>query len=216
MEFAGKVRAGRAFLGWSQDRLAQESDLSLQGIQKIERAETQPTARTQGKITKAFARQGVVFTDRGIEHEAFPVIFVEGNDHESCYIQLLHDAFSHLQEHKNKELLIMYADDKVSPPAVNDLYRKMRATGIRMRQLIEDGNSYIIGPLAEYRYIPKGFFINRVTLIYGDRTASETGDFNRAMIRPDAVNAEIQRNTFNMLWSILKAPTKSTSDERFD
>ncbi len=215
MDFAGKIRSARAYLNWSQEKLAQESDLSLQGIQKVERAETQPTARTQAKIVRAFEKQGVNFTDKGIEYQEYPVIFVQGNSHENCYFQLLEDAFEHLKDRKNPELLIMYADDKVSPPSVNDFYRKMRAAGIRMRQLIQEGNTYIIGPLDEYRYVPKEFFINRVTLIYGDRISNETSDFHRALIKVDPVNADIQRNTFNMLWSILEKPTMSTADERF-
>lgn len=215
MEFAGKIRSARAYLGWTQEKLADKADLSFQGIQKIERGETQPTARTQAKIIHAFEKNGVRFTSKGIEYEEYPIIFVEGNTHETCYIQLLHDAFEHLQEHKKKELLIMYADDKVSPSSVNDMYRKMRAAGIKMRQLIQEGNTYIMGPLDEYRYVPKEFFINRVTLIYGNRIATETANFNRALIKVDPINAEIQRNTFNMLWSILKQPTQSSSDEKF-
>lgn len=85
-----------------------------------------------------------------------------------------------------------------------------------MRQMIEEGNTYIIGPLEEYRCIPKDKFINRVTLIYGDRTASETASVLRGAIRIDKVQAEIQRNTFEILWSVLEQPTKTTADERFE
>lgn len=215
MDFAGKIRSARAYLNWTQEKLAQEADLSFQGIQKIERNETQPTGRTQDKIIRAFEKRGIVFTAKGIEYEEYPVIIIQGNSHESCYMQLLMDAFDHLQGRKNPELLIMYADDKVSPPPVNDHYRKMRAAGIKMRQLIQEDNTYILGPLEEYRYVPKKFFINRVTLIYGDRIATETANFNRAIIKVDPVNADIQRNTFNMLWSILKQPQKSTAHEKF-
>lgn len=215
MDFAGKIRSGRAYLNWTQEKLADAADLSFQGIQKIERGETQPTARTQAKIVRAFEKRGVIFTPKGIEYEEYPLLFVEGSSHEDCYLQLLEDAYDHLQEKKNPELLIMYADDKVSPPSVNAFYRKMRASGIKMRQLIQEGNTYIIGPLDEYRYIPKDFFINRVTLVYGDRIANETANLNRALIKVDPVNAEIQRNTFNMLWSILEKPGKSISDEKF-
>lgn len=202
-------------MNWTQDKLAEAADLSLQGIQKIERGETQPTARTQAKIIRAFEKQGVIFTPKGIEYEEYPIIFVEGSTHESCYLQLLKDALEHLKDKKNPELLIMYADDKVSPPSVNELYREIRSAGIKMRQLIQEGNTYIIGPLEEYRYVPKDFFINRVTLVYGDRIANETSNFNRAIIKVDPVNAEIQRNTFNMLWSILKQPRETIADEKF-
>ena len=81
--------------------------------------------------------------------------------------------------------------------------------------MIEEGNTHILGPLEEYRYIPKGFFINRVTLVYSDRIANETSNVLRASIRVDPINAEIQRNTFNMLWSILRQPGETTANERF-
>ena len=173
-----------------------------------------PTVRTQNKLIRALEKEGLVFTSTGIE-ERNPIFFVEGSTHEEAYLKLLKDAFDHLHSHKNKELLIMYGDDRVSPPSVNALYREMRAAGITMRQMIEEGNTYIIGPLEEYRCIPKDKFINRVTLIYGDRTASETASVLRGAIRIDKVQAEIQRNTFEVLWSVLNQPTKTTADERF-
>ncbi len=215
MDFAGKIRAGRAFLNWTQDDLAEKSDLSLQGIQKVERGDVESTARTQKKIIHAFEKSGVIFTDKGIEYVENPVFFVEGDTHESCYMKLLQDAEEHLRQVKNPELLIMYANDQVSPKSVNDFYRQMRKQGIKMRQLIEQGNTYILGPLEEYRYIPKGYFINRVSLVYGDRIATETSNFNRALIRIDPLNAAIQRNTFNILWSLLEQPLVTTSEERF-
>lgn len=215
MDFAGKIRAGRAFLTWSQDKLAHESDLSLQGIQKIERTETQPTARTQNKIVAAFQRNGVIFSERGIEYSEYPIYFLDGETEEACYLKVLEDVSSHLKDKKNPELLISFSDDTVSPPNVNAAYRKMRADGVSMRQLIQEGNTYLMGGLDEYRYIPKQFFINRVTLVYGERIASMAGNLKRASVRVDSINAEIQRNTFNLLWSLLDKPTRNTADERF-
>lgn len=216
MDFAGQIRAARAYLNVTQDQLADLADLSLQGIQKIERGESQPTARTQAKITKAFERKGINFTADGITYVENPVLFVTGKTHEDCYLQLLEDVLERLQSRRNAELLIMYADDTVSPPAVNEMYRRIRKSGIKMRQLVEEGNTHLIGPLDEYRYIPKAYFINRVMLIYADCVASESTDFNKAMIRIDPFAAETQRNAFNMLWNFLNKPTKSTANERFE
>jgi len=215
MDFAGKIRSGRAYLGWTQEQLADAADLSFQGVQKIERGETQPTARTQDKITRAFQKSGVTFTSKGIEYEPYPVLTLTGETEELCYLQVLDDVHEHLSDKKNPELLISFADDSVSPQSVNDSYRKMRASGIAMRQLIQDGNTYIIGPLEEYRYVPKNFFINRVTLVYGDRVASMAGGLTQAIIRVDAVQANVQRNMFNLLWSVLEQPKTSTADEKF-
>jgi len=216
MKFTSQVRAARASLYWEQKKLADEADLSIPAIQKVERGETSITARTQTKIIRAFEKQGISFTNDGIKYSENPIYFTEGRTHEEAYLRVLEDVLDCLKNAHSPELLIMYADDGVSPPAVIDMYRKMRATGIKMRQLIGEGNTHIIGPLEEYRYIPKQYFVNRVTLIYGNRIANETSDTNRGVIRVDPINAQIQRNTFELLWSILKQPTVTTADESFE
>lgn len=215
MDFHEQIRAARALLNWKQEELAAASGLSVASIQKIEAGENTPTGRTQGKLLKALEKQGILFTAKGIEKDAFPIYFTQGKNHEEAYLRLLEDAFEHLIEVKDPELLIMFADDKVSPASVNNMYREMRNAGIKMRQLIEEGNTYIMGPLDEYRYIPKGYFINRVTLVYGDKIANEMADVCQGMIRVDPINARIQRNTFDILWRVLKQPTETSADERF-
>lgn len=210
-----QCRAARGLLDWSQPDLAQRCGMHVQTISAFEHETGTPTKTTLEKITNAFEKSGVNFTDKGVEKNDNPIYFIEGNTHENTYLQLLEDALVNLKGAKKPELLIMFADDKVSPPSVNEKYREIRSQGIKMRQLIAEGNSYIIGPLNEYRYIPKKFFINRVTLIYGDRIANETASVLKASIRVDPINSEIQRNTFDMLWSILDKPTKTTATERF-
>lgn len=215
MDFADKIKAARAILDLSQSALAEAAELSVPGIQRLEAKETSPNTRTQDKLIRALKKRGIVFTEKGIEYEQYPIYFTEGKDHEDAYLKLLEDAYEHLLTVKDPELLIMFADDKVSPPSVNDMYRKMRENGIKMRQFIQEGNDYILGPLEEYRYIPAQYFINRVTLIYGDRIANETADVTKGVIKVDPVNAEIQRNTFNILWQLLEQPQETVSDERF-
>ena len=216
MKLSAQVRAVRGALGWTREELASAARLSVAGIQAIETDKTEPTLRTLKKLHSALEREGYFLTSNGIEYQEYPVYFTHGDTHEEAYLKLLSDAYEHLKTKKDPELLIMYADDKVSPPSVNETYKLMRADGIKMRQLIKEGNTYIVGPLEEYRYIPKDFFANRVTLIYGDRIANETADVHQGIIRVDPLNADIQRNTFNMLWSILKQPEKTTADERFE
>jgi len=109
----------------------------------------------------------------------------------------------------------MFSDDRVSPPKVNEKYREMRAHGVKMRQLVQEGNEYQIGPLSEYRYLPAHNFINRVTLIYGNRITNETNDTCRAIVKIDPLNAEIQRNLFDLLWNVLPEPERSIADVKF-
>ncbi len=215
MDFKAKIKAARAVLDWSQADLAKVSGLSVPNVQRLEAGKSSPNARTQNKLMRALKKQGILFTEKGIEHEEFPVYFTEGKSHEDAYLKLLDDAYEHLLTVKDPELLIMFADDSVSPSSVNNMYRRMRSKGIKMRQLIQEGNNYIIGPLDEYRYVPKKYFINRVTLIYGNRIANETADVQKGVIKVDPVNANIQRNTFDILWSILEKPKETVADETF-
>lgn len=208
-------RAARGILDWSQPDLAEKSDVHVQTISSFEHETGTPTKKTLEKIMHAFEKAGIEFTKNGLEKIEYPVVNIEGKTHEETYLKILEDVYEHLKNIENPELLLMYSDNRVSPPSVNSMYRKMRKHGVKMRQLIEEGNDYIIGPLKEYRYIPKKFFINRVTLIYGDRIANETGDVLRAIIRIDPINAKIQRNSFNMLWDVLKQPTHTSAPEDF-
>ena len=46
----------------------------------------------------------------------------------------------------------------------NHTYRRMRQKGIKMRQLVEEDNTYLMGELDEYRYIPSHFFHNNIVI----------------------------------------------------
>lgn len=200
----------------SQGHVAEYLGIAANTLSKIESGQSDVSGTRLTDIQRFYEREGVEFTENdGVKRNLNPIFFIETDTHEETYLKILEDVSEQLKGHKNPELLIMYSDDKVSSKKVNDKYRQMRNEGIKMRQLIEEGNTYMMGPLEEYRYIKKGFFINRVTLVYGDRIANETSNVLRASIRVDPINAEIQRNTFNMLWSILEQPVGSTSNERF-
>ncbi|NJN46012.1 MAG: helix-turn-helix transcriptional regulator [Candidatus Competibacteraceae bacterium] len=211
----GQLKAARALCGMSQAALATQSDVAKASIQKFEAEKTKLHPDSIEKLRMALNKNHIFFTEDGVRLNANPIILVQGKSHEETYLQLLHDVREQLRDHPAPELLIMYADDRQSPPSVNKLYRELRQHGVKMRQLVEEGNTHLLGPLEEYRYIPKGLFINRVTLVYADRVANETADVLRDVIRIDPINATIQRNTFNILWHTLEQPTESTADERF-
>lgn len=210
-----QIRAARALLDWSQTDLADKTGMTQTAIARLENGTHTPNSATLEKIVRALEKQGINFTAKGLEKDEYPIYNTSSDTHEQAYLKLLEDAHEHLLTAEDPELLIMFADDSVSQPSVNQKYKQMRTDGIKMRQLIEEGNSYIMGSLSEYRYIPKQFFINRVTLIYGDRIANESTDVCQGVIRVDPVNAKIQRNMFDILWSILEQPKETTANERF-
>ncbi len=208
-----QIRAARALLGWSQKDLADRADLSQTGIARIENGTHQPSAQTQEKITAAFEEAGIEFIQGGLIRRDDGVRMITG---ENCYMRLLEDVHKTLMDRKRAgDLLIWCADDRQSSADVNEMYRRLRRDGIRMRQLVEEGNTYLIGPLDEYRYLPSSHFVNVVKLNYGDKFATVNSGETRIMIHSDAEAAKSHREIFELLWGILPKPTGSTAHERF-
>lgn len=209
------IRSGREAAGLRQDDLASLSGVSISTIQRLEAGQGSVTARTQAKLSRALEKKGVILTERGLEIAQSPVYRIEEKTEEACYLQLLDDVAEHLETVEAPELLIMFADDRVSTEAVNERYRALRRGGVAMRQLVEAGNTYLLGPVEEYRWVPSARFINRVTLIFGDCVAQMAADPRMALVRIDPVNAAIARNSFELHWDYLDQPTGSEADARF-
>lgn len=204
--------AARALLGWTLDDLARESGLVRSTVHGFENESRPPSANTVTSITSTLEKAGIEFTRNGVQlsnqiHELI------GHD---CYLRLLDDVASQLSKHKKPELLIFFGDDRVSPAEVIQKYKEMRTSGVAMRQLVEMGNTYLMGETSEYRYVPSEFFVNRVGLVYGDCFAYVVkGTEKRVLITRDAELAEAQRNLFNWVWSFSTEPGESNASEKF-
>jgi transcriptional regulator with XRE-family HTH domain len=209
---AQQIRAARGLLDWSQEVLAGRAGISKDSVKNIEKSITNPQPATLEKIKQAFELSGVEFTATGLEQKDESVTVIDGAD---WYLRLLDDVHASLHDKKNAELLIMCADDRKSPEEVNALYRKIRNAGIKMRQLVEDGNTYLMGPVSEYRYMPKDKFINYVSLIYGDKVAICTDQNTKAIVFKDTILAMTWSNLFDVLWGLLEEPMKSDAQESF-
>ncbi len=209
---ASKVRAARALLDWGQRDLAERSGVSHMAITNLEQGKTEPQSETIEKIQNAFELAGVVITLKGVEYKDVTVTTMDGD---GWYLRLLDDVYYTLMDKTDAEYLTMCADDKVSTPEVNNRLKKIRNAGVRMRQLVQEGNTYLMGPVKEYRYIPKEQFMNNVSLIYGDKVAVCTEQGTKAIVFKDADLAATWRNIFNVLWNKLEEPKESTARERF-
>lgn len=207
-----QIRAARALKNWSQAELAERVNMATPSIGNIESGKHVASPQTQTAIASVFKDAGIEFIDGGVRHAPDAIQILEGED---CYLRLLDDVFHTLKDHRNRELLISCADDRKSPPAVNDAYRRIRKAGIKMRQLVEEGNTYLMGDVSEYRYIPKTHFINRVLVIYGEKAALVLDNESKILIFKDDVMAYVQRNIFDLLWETLPKASKSTADESF-
>lgn len=207
-----QIRAARALLGWSQKDLAERSGLSDISIMNYENNKRTPHQKTVERILQSFELAGIVFTENGVELRNNPITVISGND---WWLRILEDCYQTLVNHKKPEVLLICADDRVSPPEVNERMRKMKNAGIKMRMIIEEDNTYIMGPLNEYRYMPKERFINYVSMIYGDKVVVCTDNNTKAVVFNDPHLSRTWNNLFDTMWDVLPQPTISTAKERF-
>ncbi|MFZ1097704.1 MAG: helix-turn-helix transcriptional regulator [Xanthobacteraceae bacterium] len=65
MRYSAQIRAARALLGWSQDRLAKKADIGLATLRRIEQKEgiAKGNFSTIIKIQKALEQAGIHFTE---------------------------------------------------------------------------------------------------------------------------------------------------------
>lgn len=215
-----QIRAARALLNWSGDELAEKADLHRETVNNIETGKKmQHRGASSENIEQVLSANGIEFIgDRGVALKNDEIVTLSGDN---IFFRVLDDVISTLKKTKKAEALFACVDDGVSPPVVIENYRRLRKSKIAMRSLVQEGNSHLMGALEEYRYLPKEFFHNSTTVIYGDKFATmildpETKtDIGAIIIRNPHV-AAAQRNLFNLIWSKAEMPTKTTAKVRYD
>lgn len=204
-----QIKAGRALLSMDQSQLAHALGMKHAKISRAENGETK-SEDVLKEIQRGMEKLGIIFLPSGgVDRSMGHIEIIEGAN---CYVQLLGRIAA---EKAIDELFIMFASDSVSPPEVNALYRILRKAGIRMRQLIRKGDTYIMGQLEEYRTISEKYFTNIVTVVYGNQVAQVSGDETRIVIYHDPPLAERERKVFSYFWDHGGIPEHSTADERF-
>lgn len=209
----GLLKAARTLADLSQKDLAAAAGLGHATIVEIEAGRSRPMPDTVAAILSALERSGVQIHDGAVRRLSGLIRFIEGDD---CYLKLLDDVAATLAGKDKPEFLIFFGDDGVSPPKVIEKYRILRSSGIRMKQLVREGNTNLMGELHEYRYVPKENFLNRVCVVYGDKVAMVTKtDTKRILVITDAELAGTQRNLFELIWSKYPVPVETNATNRF-
>ena len=207
-----QIRAARGLLDWLQKDLAARAGISDISVVNIETGKTNPQPQTIDKIMRAFEAEGIVFTKQGVELRDETVQVLSG---EGWFLSVLDDVYFTLLDRPDAELLIESGDERLSPPEVINRVRKIRNAGIKMRVMVEEGNTHLMGGLKEYRYIPRKHFNNYVALIYGEKVAVCTQGNTKAVIFRDPLLAKTRRNMFELLWDMLDSPEESSANERY-
>jgi|MDSW01.3.fsa_nt_gb transcriptional regulator with XRE-family HTH domain len=207
-----QIAAARAITGWSQMELAERAGCGIVTIKNIERDTTEITSRMQTKLTRTFEVEGIVFTRSGVEKQEVAVRTIEGD---SFWLEALEDVYQTMID-RPSEVLLFFSDDRESPEEVKNQWRKIKNLGVSCRQLVKEDNTYLLGPIDEYRYVPKEFFINYVTMVYKNKVCVCAENNTKAVIFRDTQMAHTYRNLFNWCWNHADQPHTSTvpDDER--
>lgn len=207
-----QIRAARNFLNLDQKTVAEASGVSTMNISDIENEKGNPRSSTLKAIQNFFENKGIRFTENGgIEPAQNYVTVYEGKN---CYLNFLTDA-QEVLSHLKGEILFSGSDEKRSPPEVIEKFRAMRKDGISMRSLIKKGDTYFMGILNEYRWMPEELFVHGdVKAIYSDRVSYlvSWAETPKVIVIQDKTIAEEAIRQFDFVWEQSEPPTESTSD----
>lgn len=192
-----QIRAARALLDWSRDDLATATALSADSIRRLESGALQPRKSTIAAIRTAFEQRGVEFMERnGVALRDETVQMIEGLD---CYVRLMDDVYHTLKD-IGGEVLFFCADDRDGTPDDVMAENRLRAAGIRFRNIIEEGNEIIFGDAIEYRTIPSAYFHHELQVVYGNKVAHFMQGKTRIVIIKDKSCATQARKMFELVW----------------
>ncbi len=95
----------------------------------------------------------------------------------------------------------------------------MRRSGIPMRLLVKDHDTYLMGRLDEYRWLDDRLFVDGdVKVIFGNTVAylMTWHETPRVVLINDKTIAEENYRIFNFLWDVSRKPTHTTADRFYE
>jgi hypothetical protein len=213
-----QIKAARAMLDWSQKTLAAEcATVSEPTIKLIETGRVRSTEATLDALRLTLENAGIEFTQQNgvrFRDDLFTVIEKQ-DENDNVYVRLMQDVYN-VARHTDTEVLFAYVDQSVSPPDVVDQQVLIRKRGVPMRFLVRHGDTFLRYPLNEYRYLPKGRYLNNSIVLYGNKLAYLINRLDKIIVINDPSIAEIRRMEFDMQWEAGERPTQTTADRLYD
>ena len=213
-----QIKAARAMLDWSQKLLAEKcADVSEPTIKLIESGKVNSTENTLAAIKRTFESAGIEFTPQnGVRMRDDLLTVIEKMDTaDNVFLKLLDDIFYTLKG-RYGEVLWSFIDEKLSSDEIIDRELMIRRSGNTVRSLVRYGDTHLTYPLDEYRYLPKGYFLNNPCAVYADKFALLLSREQKVLIIHDAAVADLKRKEFEIIWSIGLQPETTTAEKRYE
>lgn len=213
-----QIKAARAMLDWSQKTLAERCDgVSEPTIKLIESGKVNSTDATLSALKRTFEDAGIEFIQQnGVRIRDDLITVIEKMDQaDNIYLQLLDDIY-YTMKGRYGEILWSFIDESVSTQDVVDREVMIRRAGNTVRSLVRYGDTHLTYPLDEYRYLPKGFFLNNPCVVYGNKFAILLNNEQKVLIIHDGSVADLKRKEFEIIWSIGLKPETTTAEKRYE
>ncbi len=209
-------------LEWSQTELAKQSGVSAPTIKLIEAGRVNSSPDTLGAIQICFENAGLEFLpQKGVRfRDDLLTVLTKESEQDNVYLRLLDDIYYTIRG-TNREVLYSFIDQSLSPKEVIYKQRLIRNDGSPMRFLVRHGDTHLIYPLDEYRYLPKGYYINNPAIVYGNKFATIVKDnkkeeIEKVLIICDGHIAELKQKEFEIIWQYGAQPEKTTAENVYE
>lgn len=213
-----QVRAARGLLNWSQEVLAEASGISIATIRKLEAGNISPRDKTNEAIKMALEKSNVEFLSSGARLRDNDIVVLEG---EEVYLQLLDEIYDTVRD-QNSETLFFNVNPKfLSEKEIRGITR-IKHAGSRRRFITEEGNTHLIFPIDEYRWISKKFYKRNVHVVFGNKVAvgcsldKPTETTTKITIINSMSFAEATRNLFEFVWEGSRKPPYTTAHKIYE
>ncbi len=215
---ARQIKAARALLDWSQDRLAEACGLSIATIRKIESGHISPRDSTTSSIEKAFEAAGLEFLGAdGVRRKPEDMVVYHGHDGTVAFFDDVYQTVSK----RGGEIVVVCVSEHQFADALDDYLAvhvaRMKAIQdkVSVKCIITDKTDYTPADYCEYRHITKAYVESVPFYIYGNNYAILLFDADpspKIIVHKSALLAEAYRRQFASMWekaTILSARTKT-------
>jgi DNA-binding XRE family transcriptional regulator len=197
-----QIRAARALLGWSQDKLAQTADISVATIRKLELDQISPRPSTAKTIKQVFESAGLEFIEpEGVRRHPEDVVVYEGADGVRLFINDVRQTI----KKKGGEILTVGLTEKEYDLSALEFLADINRT-VKIKCLLTEAPSNLSSKsYLEFRVIPKNYNSLIPFCVYGDKYAiiihAITTSEPKIIVIYSASVAQIARRQFYDVWN---------------